>query len=73
MEAASHGHPHSFQVAITVVLEQLKREELKKQKKGLKHTFASYARPSASHPFVVLSNCVVRYKPARSICNVVSC
>jgi hypothetical protein len=33
MEAASHGHPHSFQVAVTVVLEQLKREELKKQRK----------------------------------------
>jgi hypothetical protein len=33
MEAASHGHPRSFQVAITVVLEQLKREELKKQNK----------------------------------------
>jgi hypothetical protein len=57
-----------------VVLEQLKREELKKKrKKGLKHTFASYARPSASHPFVILSNLVVRYNPARSICNVVSC
>jgi hypothetical protein len=49
MEVASHGHPQSFQVAVTVVLEQLKREDLKKQrKKGLKHTFASYARPSAS-------------------------
>jgi hypothetical protein len=33
MEAASHGHPRSFQVAVTVVLEQLKREELKKQDK----------------------------------------
>jgi hypothetical protein len=33
MEAASHGHPQSFQVAATVVLEQLKREELKKQRK----------------------------------------
>jgi hypothetical protein len=33
MEAASHGHPRSFQVAITVVMEQLKREELKKQNK----------------------------------------
>jgi hypothetical protein len=33
MEAASHGHPRSFLVAITVVLEQLKREELKKQNK----------------------------------------
>jgi hypothetical protein len=33
MEAASHGHPQSFQAAVTVVLEQLKREELKKQRK----------------------------------------
>jgi hypothetical protein len=33
MEAASHGHPQSLQVAVTVVLEQLKREELKKQRK----------------------------------------
>jgi hypothetical protein len=33
MEAASHGHPRGFQVAVTVVLEQLKREEPKKQNK----------------------------------------
>jgi hypothetical protein len=33
IEAASHGHPYSFQVAVTVTLEQLKREELKKQRK----------------------------------------
>jgi hypothetical protein len=33
MEAVSHGHPRNFQVAVTVVLEQLKREELKKQRK----------------------------------------
>jgi hypothetical protein len=33
MEAASHGHPQSFQVAVAVVLEQLKRKELKKQRK----------------------------------------
>jgi hypothetical protein len=39
----------------------------------LEHTFASYARHSASQPFVVLSNWVVRCKPARSICNVISC
>jgi hypothetical protein len=31
--AANHGHPHGFQVAVTVVLEQLKREQLKKQRK----------------------------------------
>jgi hypothetical protein len=33
MEAASHGHPQSFQVVVTVVLEQLKREELKRKNK----------------------------------------
>jgi hypothetical protein len=33
MEAANHGHPHAFQVAVTVVLEQLKREQQKKQRK----------------------------------------
>jgi hypothetical protein len=31
MEVASHGNPRSFYVAITVVLEQLKREELKRK------------------------------------------
>jgi hypothetical protein len=31
MEAASHGNTRSFQVAVTVVLEQLKREELKRK------------------------------------------
>jgi hypothetical protein len=33
MEAASHGNPRSFQVAVTVVLEQLKREEPRKKNK----------------------------------------
>jgi hypothetical protein len=33
MEAASHGNPQSFQVVVTVVLEQLKKEELRKQNK----------------------------------------
>jgi hypothetical protein len=33
VEAANHGHPHGFQVAVTVVLEKLKREQLKKQRK----------------------------------------
>jgi hypothetical protein len=31
MEAASHGNSGSFQVVVTVVLEQLKREELKRK------------------------------------------
>jgi hypothetical protein len=31
MEAASHGNPRSFYVAVTVVLEHLKREELKRK------------------------------------------
>jgi hypothetical protein len=29
VEAANHGHPRAFQVAVTVVLEQLKREKPK--------------------------------------------
>jgi hypothetical protein len=36
MEAASHGNPRSFQVGVTVVLEQLKREELKRKNKESK-------------------------------------
>jgi hypothetical protein len=31
MEAASHGNPRSFYVAVTVVLEQLNREDLKRK------------------------------------------
>jgi hypothetical protein len=31
MKAANHGYPRSFYVAVTVVLEQLKREELKRK------------------------------------------
>jgi hypothetical protein len=33
VDAANHDHPHAFQVAVTVVLEQLKREQPKKQRK----------------------------------------
>jgi hypothetical protein len=34
VEAANYGHPCAFQVAVTVVLEQLKREQQpKKQRK----------------------------------------
>jgi hypothetical protein len=36
MEAASHGNPRSFQVTVTVVLEQLKREELNRKNKESK-------------------------------------
>jgi hypothetical protein len=63
MEAASHDNPRSFQVAIMVVLEQLKREELKRKKQGIKsmkHTLASFSRPSASHPLVILCSWVVK-------------
>jgi hypothetical protein len=31
MEAAEHGNPRSFYIAVTVVLEQLKKEELKRK------------------------------------------
>jgi hypothetical protein len=33
VEAANHGHPHAFQVAVTVVLERLKREQSKKKQR----------------------------------------
>jgi hypothetical protein len=33
VEAANHGHPRAFQVAVTVVLEQLKREQSKKKQR----------------------------------------
>jgi hypothetical protein len=36
MEAASHGNPRSFYVAVTVALEQVKREELKRKNAELK-------------------------------------
>jgi hypothetical protein len=36
MEAANHDNPRSFYVAVTVVLEQLKREELKRKNTDLK-------------------------------------
>jgi hypothetical protein len=31
MEAANHGNPRSFYVAVTVVLEQMKKDELKRK------------------------------------------
>jgi hypothetical protein len=31
MEAANHGNPRSFYVAVTVALEHVKREELKRK------------------------------------------
>jgi hypothetical protein len=31
-----------------------------KQEKQMKHTFASFARPSASHPLVILSSWIVK-------------
>jgi hypothetical protein len=64
MEAANHGNPRSFYFAVTVVLEQLKREELKRKCriKEMKHTFASSSRPSASHRllFVILGSWVAK-------------
>jgi hypothetical protein len=33
VEAANHGHPRAFQVVVTVVLEQLKGEQPRKQRK----------------------------------------
>jgi hypothetical protein len=50
LPSCRHGGPGT--------IEEGGAEEAKK--KGLKHTFASYARPSASHPLVILSNWVVK-------------
>jgi hypothetical protein len=36
MEAASYGNPRNFQVVVTVVLGQFKREEMKRKNKELK-------------------------------------
>jgi hypothetical protein len=36
MEAAIHGNPRSFQVVVTVVLEQSKREDMKRKNKESK-------------------------------------
>jgi hypothetical protein len=33
VEAANHGHPRAFQVHVTVVLEQLKKEQSKKKQR----------------------------------------
>jgi hypothetical protein len=33
VEAANHGHPRAFQVAVTVVLEQQKREQPEKKQR----------------------------------------
>jgi hypothetical protein len=61
MEAASHGNPRSFQVAVTVVLEQLKREELRKQNKKMNEAYFRFFRQaSASHPLVILSSWIVK-------------
>jgi hypothetical protein len=32
MEAAEHASPHGFRVVVTVVLERLKRDELKRKR-----------------------------------------
>jgi hypothetical protein len=46
MEAANHGNPRSFYIAVTVVLEQLKREELKrKNAKSKKRSILSLLPP----------------------------
>jgi hypothetical protein len=50
MEAASHGNPRSFQVAVTVVLEQLKREELKGKTRSQRNEAYSLLPPSLLLP-----------------------
>jgi hypothetical protein len=35
----------------------------------MKHTFASFSRPSASHPLVILGGWVPIKEPAKNVCN----
>jgi hypothetical protein len=51
MEAANHGNPRSFYVAVTVVLEQLKRDELKRKTRSQRNEayFRFFLQASASH------------------------
>jgi hypothetical protein len=41
-------------------VEEGRAEEEKRGIKGMKHTFASFSRPSASHPLVILGSWVVK-------------
>jgi hypothetical protein len=36
----------------------------------MKYTFASFSRPSASHPLLILGSWIVKWKPARNTCDV---
>jgi hypothetical protein len=49
--------------------EEGRAEEEERGIKKMKHTFASFSRPSASHPLVTLDSWVAKQKPARNICN----
>jgi hypothetical protein len=62
MEIASHGNPRSFQVAVTVVLEPLKREELKKQKRNQMNEayFPFFLQAFCFPPLVILSSWIVK-------------
>jgi hypothetical protein len=64
MEAAERGNPRSFYVAVTVVLERLKRGELKRkiwsQRNEAYFRFFLQAPCSLHASLVILSNCAVR-------------
>jgi hypothetical protein len=71
MEAAEHASPQGFRVAVTVVLEQLKRDELKRKSVEPKNevTFASSSRPSSScrPSFVILGSVIVNRRTCKNV------
>jgi hypothetical protein len=73
MEAAEHASPQGFRVAVTVVLEHLKRDELKRKTSSQRNedTFASSCKPSASYrpSFVILGSCPVNRRTCKNACD----
>jgi hypothetical protein len=73
MEAAEHASPQGFYVAVMVVLERLKKEELRRKSANQRNeaTFASSSRCSAPcrPSFVILDSCVVNKGTCKNVCN----
>jgi hypothetical protein len=73
MEAAEHASPQGFYVAVMVVLERLKKEELRRKSANQRNeaTFASSSRRSAPcrPSFVILDSCVVNKGTCMNVCN----
>jgi hypothetical protein len=73
MEAAEHTSPQGFHLVVMVVLEQLKRDELRGKALSQRNedTFASSSRPSAScrPSFVILGSCSVNRRTCKNVCD----